>query len=69
MYAIRSYYGYISAAAAAVLVLVFGLSFYNQPLSSGNYAAASGAMATERVKGLKPTMKIYRSKGDSAEIP
>ena len=59
---------YSAIAAAAALVLVFGLSFYNPGTSSGDMTAAAEEYSAERVKGLKPTLKIYRSNGNSAEI-
>ncbi|MDC7227510.1 MAG: hypothetical protein PQJ61_12165 [Spirochaetales bacterium] len=56
-------------AAAAVLVLVLGFSLNNKPATeSGNFVAASETLSSERIKGLKPSLKIYRRTGDSAEI-
>ena len=57
-----------AAAAAAALVIIFGISFFNQPTTSGSMVAASEGLSSERIKGLKPSMKIYRRSGDSVEI-
>ena len=60
---------YTAVAAAAALVLVFGLSFYNNPATStGGMIAASEGISSERIKGLQPSLKIYRRTGNSAEI-
>jgi len=59
---------YTAMAAAAALVLVFGISFYTPATSTGGMIEASQQMSTERVKGLKPSLKIYRRNADSAEI-
>ena len=59
---------YSAIAAAAVLVLVLGFSFGRPATDSGNYIQASEGLSSERIKGLKPTIKIYRRTGDSAEI-
>ncbi len=56
-------------AAAAVLALVLGISFYNGPATStGAMIEASEGLSAERIKGLKPSLKIYRRSGESAEI-
>lgn len=59
---------YTAVAAAAALVLVFGLSFYNPSTSAGTLIAASDGMSTERIKGLKPSLKVYKRNGEFAEI-
>lgn len=61
---------YTAVAAAAALVIVLGISFLNNPAatSTGGMVAASDGLAKERVKGLNPSLKIYRRTGDSAEI-
>lgn len=60
---------YTVLAAAAALVLVFGINFLNNPAAStGGMVDASEGPVTERIKGLKPSLKIYRRTGDSAEI-
>ena len=59
---------YSAVAAAAVLVLVLGFSLNRPVTDTGNYVQASESLSTERIKGLKPTIKIYRRTGDTAEI-
>jgi hypothetical protein len=59
---------YSAIAAAAALVLVLGLSFYNPETNRGVPVAASEGLSAERIKGLKPGLKIYRSSGGTAEI-
>ena len=59
---------YSAIAAAAVLVLVLGFSLNRPATDSGNYVQASETLSSERIKGLKPTIKIYRRSGDTAEI-
>jgi hypothetical protein len=59
---------YTAMAAAAALVLVIGLSFYTPATSTGGMIEASQQLSAERVKGLKPSLKIYRRRGESAEI-
>ncbi|MDC7124626.1 MAG: hypothetical protein PQJ46_03610 [Spirochaetales bacterium] len=57
-----------SIAAAAVLVFIFGFSFYKPATSTGNWASSSDVVSTERVKGLKPSLEIYRRVGDDVEM-
>ena len=60
---------FTALAAAAALVLVFGIAFFRlPPTTSGNLVAASDSISSERIKGLEPSLKIYRHTGDSAEI-
>ena len=60
---------YTAIAAAAALAVIIGITSYTGGGTSyGNLTAASDTTATERVKGLKPSMKIYRRTPDSAEI-
>lgn len=60
--------GYTAGAAAAVLVLVFGLSIYTPSTTSGSLISAEDSLSSERVKGLNPSLKVYRRSGDTAEI-
>ena len=56
-------------AAAAALVLAFGLNYNTGgKVTSGNLAAATDIQSAERVKGTEPTLRIYRNAGDSAEV-
>ncbi|HAK45958.1 MAG TPA: hypothetical protein DCO79_08590 [Spirochaeta sp.] len=59
---------YSAIAAAAVLVIVLGFTFNTPATNTGNLVEASQGLATERIKGLKPSLKIYRRTGDAAEI-
>lgn len=59
---------FTAMAAAAALVIVFGFSFYTPETSTGGLVEASEMVSAERVKGLKPSLKIYRRSGESAEI-
>ncbi|MBI9109252.1 MAG: hypothetical protein JEZ04_21075 [Spirochaetales bacterium] len=59
---------YTAFAAAAALVLAFGLSLYTPATNTGGMIEASEEISAERIKGLKPSLKIYRRTGESAEI-
>lgn len=59
---------FAAVAAAAVLVLILGFSLNKPVTSTGNLVSAAEGLTTERIKGLKPALKIYRRTGDSAEI-
>ncbi len=58
----------ISALAAAAAVVIFGFSFFYSPVSTGGTGSTPDVNATERIKGMKPSLKIYRSLSGSAEI-